>query len=117
MTTDTIPLEAGLLDRAISMTKGCYVGQEVIVRIMHRGGGRVVRQLVKLVSDRGVTAVLGRTAVLEDGRDVGKVTSAAIGPATELVVAMAYVHRDSVETGRRLTLESGQEMSVEAGSG
>jgi folate-binding protein YgfZ len=118
MTTDTIPLEAGLLDRAISMTKGCYVGQEVIVRILHRGGGRVVKQLVKLVSDAGVTAVPDPgTIVLDEGREVGKVTSAAIGPATGLVVALAYVHRDSAETGHRLTLGSGQEVSVVAGSG
>ena len=115
MTTDTIPLEAGLLDRAISMTKGCYVGQEVIVRIMHRGGGRVVKQLVKVVSDPGVTAVPDPgTTVLDQDREVGKVTSAAIGPATGLVVALAYVHRDTAETGRRLTLESGQEVRVEA---
>ena len=118
MTTDTIPLEAGLLDRAISMTKGCYVGQEVIVRIMHRGGGRVVKHLVTLVSDAGVTAVpeVG-TTVLDQGREVGKVTSAAIGPARELVVALAYVHRDSAEAGRRLTLASGHEVSVEAVAG
>lgn len=118
MTTDTIPLEAGLLDRAISTTKGCYVGQEVIVRILHRGGGRVVKQLVKLVSDPGVTAVpeVG-TTVLDQGREVGKVTSAAIGPATELVVALAYVHRDSAAAGRRLALGSGHEVSVEAGGG
>jgi folate-binding protein YgfZ len=114
MTTDTIPLEAGLLDRAISMTKGCYVGQEVIVRIMHRGGGRVVKQLVKLVTDPGVTAVPeAGTTVLDEGREVGKVTSAAIGPATGLVVALAYVHRDSAEAGRRLSLGSGHEVSVE----
>ncbi len=115
MTTDTIPLEAGLLDRAISMTKGCYVGQEVIVRIMHRGGGRVVKQLVKLVSDAGVTAVpeVGAT-VLDQEREVGKVTSAALGPATGLIVALAYVHRDSAGPGRRLTLDSGHEVSVEA---
>ena len=34
---DVIPLEAGLRDRAISQTKGCYTGQEVIIRILHRG--------------------------------------------------------------------------------
>ena len=114
MTTDTIPLEAGLLDRAISMTKGCYVGQEVIVRILHRGGGRVVKQLVKLVSDPGVTAVPeAGTPVLDQGREVGKVTSSAIGPASELLVALASVHRDSAAAGRRLTLEAGQEVSVE----
>ena len=53
MDTDTIPLEAGIEDRAISFTKGCYVGQEVIVRVMHRGHGRVARRLVRLVVSGG----------------------------------------------------------------
>src|SRR5690606_8423236 len=33
---DVIPLEAGLLERAISTSKGCYVGQEIVIRILHR---------------------------------------------------------------------------------
>ena len=41
MDEDTIPLEAGIESRAISLTKGCYVGQEVIIRVLHRGHGRV----------------------------------------------------------------------------
>ena len=48
MTHETIPLEAGIEDRAISLTKGCYVGQEVIIRVLHRGQGRVARRLVGL---------------------------------------------------------------------
>ena len=52
MNTDTIPLEAGIEDRAISFTKGCYVGQEVIIRVMHRGHGRVARRLVSIVVAR-----------------------------------------------------------------
>ena len=48
MTDDTIPLEAGIEDRAISLTKGCYVGQEIIIRVLHRGHGRVARRLVGL---------------------------------------------------------------------
>ena len=48
MTADTIPLEAGIEARAISTTKGCYVGQEVIIRVLHRGHGRVARKLVTL---------------------------------------------------------------------
>ena len=51
MDTDTIPLEAGIEDRAISQTKGCYVGQEVVIRVLHRGGGRVVRRLVAWTAD------------------------------------------------------------------
>ena len=51
MSDDTIPLEAGIEDRAISFTKGCYVGQEVIVRVTHRGGGRVAKKLVRWIAD------------------------------------------------------------------
>ena len=48
MTDETIPLEAGIEDRAISLSKGCYVGQEVIIRVLHRGHGRVAKKLVAL---------------------------------------------------------------------
>ena len=51
MDEDTIPLEAGIEDRAISFTKGCYVGQEMIVRVTTRGGGRVAKRLVKWHAD------------------------------------------------------------------
>ena len=44
MDEETIPLEAGIESRAISFTKGCYVGQEVIIRVLHRGHGRVARE-------------------------------------------------------------------------
>ena len=46
MDEETIPLEAGIESRAISFTKGCYVGQEVVIRVLHRGHGRVARKLV-----------------------------------------------------------------------
>ena len=50
MDDHTIPLEAGIEARAISQTKGCYVGQEVIIRVLHRGQGRVARHLVGLIA-------------------------------------------------------------------
>jgi len=105
MTADTIPLEAGLLDRAISTTKGCYVGQEVIIRILHRGGGRVAKHLVRLLADPDVTDIpAAGTPVFDQGREVGAVTSAARGPAADRVVALGYVHRDSADAGRHVTV-------------
>jgi folate-binding protein YgfZ len=107
MTTETIPLEAGLHDRAISTAKGCYVGQEVIIRIMHRGGGRVAKHLVQLLADPDVAEIPDAgTPVFDQGREVGAVTSAALGPAAGRVVALAYVHRDSAEGGRHVTVGS-----------
>ena len=107
MTAETIPLEAGLLDRAISTTKGCYVGQEVIIRILHRGGGRVAKHLVQLVADPDVVEIPDAgTPVFDQGREVGAVTSAALGPAAGRVMALGYVHRDSAEGGRHVTVGS-----------
>lgn len=105
MTEETIPLEAGLLERAISTTKGCYVGQEIIIRVLHRGGGRVAKRLVKLRFDPRLTAPSAPGAALSrHGRDVGSLTSAAISPRTGHVVALGYVHRDHAETGVTLTV-------------
>ena len=103
MTEDTIPLEAGLLDRAISTTKGCYVGQEVIIRVLHRGAGRVARRLVKLTFDAGVVTPPDSGAPLvADGRDTGRITSAAVSPTSGRVIALGYVHRDAATLGRRV---------------
>lgn len=104
MDAETIPLEAGLEDRAISFTKGCYVGQEVIVRVMHRGGGRVARRLVGLRLDGGVVPARG-AAIRRDGRDVGAVTSAAASPRLGQPVALAYVRREAMEPGTSLTVD------------
>jgi folate-binding protein YgfZ len=96
MTTDTIPLEAGIESRAVSMTKGCYVGQEIVVRILHRAHGRVARRLVGLAAAEPIAR---GSSVYADGREVGTVTSAAWSPALGSSVALATVHRDQSEPG------------------
>jgi folate-binding protein YgfZ len=103
MTEETIPLEAGIEDRAISFTKGCYVGQEVIVRVLHRGHGRVVRRLIGLRLEGGVPARGGR--ILADDREIGAVTSAARSPRLG-PIAMGYVHRDFAGPGTRVAVET-----------
>jgi len=96
MTDATIPLEAGIEDRAISFDKGCYVGQEVVIRVLHRGGGRVAKKLVGVIvgpaeAGRGVR----RGAKLFAGeRDIGEVTSVAESPRLGRTIALGYVHRD-----------------------
>lgn len=102
MTQDTIPLEAGIEERAISTTKGCYVGQEVIVRILHRGHGRVVRKLEGLKVEGDVVPQAGTKLVSAD-RDAGHVTSAVRSPRFG-AIALGYVHRDFIEPGTRLRL-------------
>ena len=101
MDEETIPLEAGIESRAISMTKGCYVGQEVIVRVLHRGHGRVARRLVGLTVNGPAVPAPGAT-VHAEGKEIGSVTSSAASPALGKPIALAYVHRDFVAAGTTL---------------
>jgi folate-binding protein YgfZ len=104
MDEETIPLEAGIEGRAISLTKGCYVGQEVIIRVLHRGHGRVARRLVGLQISGDVAPAAA--AVIRSGdREIGHVTSATMSPALGGVIALAYVQRDFVEPGTAVAVE------------
>jgi folate-binding protein YgfZ len=79
-----LPAEAGLDERAISFTKGCYPGQEPIARQHYRG--KVNRKLRVLEVDGDPPAP--ETPVSLDGKDVGRVTSAVPG------LALAYVRTE-----------------------
>jgi folate-binding protein YgfZ len=96
MDQETIPLEAGIESRAISFSKGCYVGQEVIIRVLHRGHGRVARKLVGLTLDGDEIPAAG-AAVRSGDREIGSVTSSTTSPAKQRPIALAYVHRDFLE--------------------
>jgi len=103
MTADTIPLEAGLEDRAISFTKGCYVGQEVIIRVMHRGHGRVAKRLVSIVLIGMKVPARGDKIHIGD-RVVGEITSAAVSPKHDAALALGYVQRDHAAPGTDVTV-------------
>ena len=103
MDEETIPLEAGIEARAISFSKGCYVGQEVIIRVLHRGHGRVARKLVGLTLDGKPVPEAG--AIIRSGdREIGRVTSSTASPALQRPIALAYVQRDFVEPGTTVTV-------------
>ena len=109
MNQDTIPLEAGIEDRAISMSKGCYVGQEVIIRILHRGQGRVARRLVGLSFEPdGEPPVAGATLTTRDDVNrIGTITSSVRSPALHRPIALGYVKRALAEPGTELVATDG----------
>jgi folate-binding protein YgfZ len=106
MTEETIPLEAGIEARAISMTKGCYVGQEVIVRVLHRGHGRVAKRLVGLVLPEDAQPTRGQSVHAGD-RPIGSLTSVAWSPELERPIALGYLHRDFIAPGTHVRIEDG----------
>ncbi|MFL6281158.1 MAG: YgfZ/GcvT domain-containing protein [Vicinamibacterales bacterium] len=99
MDEDTIPLEAGIEDRAISLTKGCYVGQEVIIRVLHRGHGRVARRLVGMAFDPGAPVPGAGEKISAVDREIGWITSAVDSLALGRPIGLGYVHRDFVQPG------------------
>jgi folate-binding protein YgfZ len=88
MTADNLPGEVGLEDRAVSFTKGCYVGQEPVARMHYRGHpNRLLRGL--FLSE----PVAAGTPVLSGTKEVGKVTSACVSPALG-PIALAVLRRE-----------------------
>jgi glycine cleavage system T protein len=100
---DTLPLEAGLLN-ALSFTKGCYPGQEIVERARSRG--HVNWKLVGVAVDGLVPPSVGEKLMAE-GKEVGEVTSACFSPSLNRPIALAYVRREVSGLGARLTLASG----------
>ena len=98
---DTIVLEAGFKD-AISFTKGCYMGQEVVARATHIG--RVNKQLVRL-EIAATTALPERSKLMSNGAESGFVTSSAFSPGVGKVVGLGYANRDSAKEGVSLMID------------
>ena len=93
LSESVLPNEAGLDKRAISYTKGCYLGQEVISRI--KSLGHVNRQLRGLLPSAGVTLESGDQLVGTDeaGKEIGLITSVARSRALDHAIALGYVRR------------------------
>ena len=115
LTAKTIPAEAGVVERTVSFTKGCYTGQELVARIDARGSN-VPRRLVGLIlsSDqeplvRGMTLHAGEPPAGDgpaEDKVVGMVTSAALSSELGSWVGLGYLHR-SVEAPGPIRLRSG----------
>ena len=101
MDENTIPIEAGLANRAISYDKGCYIGQETIARI--KTYGHVNRQLVQLSVAGELLPVKG-AKIQSDDKDVGFVTSAARSNRLGKLLALGYVRREFAVTGVELKI-------------
>ena len=95
-----LPAEAGVVERAVSFTKGCYIGQEPIVRLAHRGHAN--RELHRLRLDE-LPAL--PAAVLDGEREVGRVTSAA-GVPEGGAAALGYLRRNVADDAALVVLDA-----------
>lgn len=106
MDETNLPPEAGIETRAISYTKGCYTGQEVIARI--RTYGQVAKALSGLRLDEELKRLPAKgDKLFKDGKDVGHITSAVKSPTFKANLALGYIRRAANQVGADLILRTG----------
>ena len=97
MGTETLPAEAGIVEQAVSFTKGCYIGQETVARLHYKG--RPNRHLRGLrLSDPAPSGASLRLGEKEVGKLGGSVVSPALGP-----IGLAILRREA-EPGAELAV-------------
>ncbi len=101
-TEDNLLLEVGL-NNAVSFTKGCYLGQEIIERVRSRG--HVNKKLCGFAVAGSDPANHG-DPIRVDEKSVGTVTSSVFSPKLGHAVALGYLHRDHWQPGTPVTVIS-----------
>ena len=95
------------LDDAVSFTKGCYIGQEIIARIRYRG--HVAKKLTGVILESEVRLESGAKILSSDEKEIGRVTSFAFSPRLDRTVALGYVKYDYLAPGTNVRVRSGEE--------
>ncbi len=96
-----LPAETGLLDRAVSFTKGCYLGQEVVARMHARG--QYARKLVGLRIAGDALPIAGEHVFDENDNQIGAITSSTMSPVlSDAAIALALVRKPHFEVGHKL---------------
>jgi tRNA-modifying protein YgfZ len=106
MTEETMPAEAGIVEEAVSFTKGCYIGQEPVARLHYKG--RPNRHLRGLRLSGSVVAGM---RLRHDGKDVGAVGTACLSPARG-PIALAIVRREAAPGDSLVVGEDGTTAEV-----
>jgi folate-binding protein YgfZ len=100
MNENSLPMEFRL-DSAISMRKGCYRGQEIVARIVHRG--HLDRSFAG-ISVGSPSAPPAGAPVVAAGNRIGQVTSAAWSPALNRQLALAVIKSDCLAPGTQVSV-------------
>lgn len=96
------------LDDAVSYTKGCYVGQEIIARIKYRG--HVAKKLTGILFEQPVKVAVGTPIHSTDGKEAGRVTSVTSSPRLGRTIALAYLKYDYLASGTSVKVISDTEV-------
>lgn len=106
MDETNVVTETGL-DDAVSFTKGCYIGQEIIARIKYRG--HVAKRLSGLRFEGTVPAEVGATIKSVDDKEIGRITSTVNSPKLGCTIALGYLKFDYLAVGTKVKVSSADE--------
>jgi folate-binding protein YgfZ len=122
--TETLRIEAGIprfgidmdesrvvtetnLDDAVSFTKGCYIGQEIIARIKYRG--HVAKKLTGVTMENEVALESEAKILSAEGKEVGSITSSTVSPRLKHTIALGYVKYDYLQPGTKVKVVAAEE--------
>lgn len=91
---------------AVSFTKGCYIGQEIIARIHWRG--HVAKRVAGLSFDEAVEVKSGDKVRASDDKEIGRITSATFSPSLKRTVALGVVKYDYLAPGTNVRVIHGE---------
>ena len=98
-----LPAETGLFDRAVSLTKGCYLGQEIVARMHARG--QIARKLVGIRMENDALPLAGSKIYDDQQNEIGGVTSSTISPVlSNIAICLGYVKKPFFAAGTKLKI-------------
>ena len=98
-----LPAETGQLDRAVSFTKGCYLGQEIVARMHARG--QVARQLVGLRVNDDALPMAGTLVYDDQDNQVGGITSSTVSPVlSNACICLGFVKKPFIPSSSVVTV-------------
>ena len=123
-TCETLRIEAGIarysvdmdetnvvtetnLDDAVSFTKGCYIGQEIIARIKYRG--HVAKKLTGIILEGALALERGARILADEEKEIGRVTSSTFSPTLARTIALGYVKYDYLAPGTKVKIISSEQ--------
>ena len=110
MDETTIVTEANL-DDAVSFTKGCYLGQEIIVRIKHRG--HVAKKITGITLPDEIEIESGAKVLSVDDKEIGRITSSTFSPKLNRTIALGYVKYDYLGAGTEVQVANARGVVAE----
>ena len=104
-----LPHETGQIARAVSFTKGCYLGQEIVARMQARG--QFARQLVGIRMTDDSLPIAGAMIYDDNDNQIGGVTSSTVSPVlSNAAICLGYVKKAFTPVGTVLTIPAEGQM-------